>query len=509
MPVRAHRRDQIDLDRRPAAVILWAVPDQRSAGLRGALALPGVAPLLAVAAIARLHVGGIGLALLLLVEQDRASLASAGAAVAALSVGVGLTRPVQGRLIDRHGIRCFLPLSLAHVLMAGLLPAAIALHAPTAAIAAAAFAIGFSAPSVSVAVRAAVSARVDPDERAAVLGADTALQDGAFALGPLLAGAVAALTSPLAALVALVAIGCAGAIAMGLRFELPGMREPAQRTRARPAAHADARLPGHPLALPALRPIAQPLAISTALGIVYGALAVGAVAAVLERSGDGFEGPVTAAVFAGGVAGDLLIAPRRPDVALATRLRRRLLALLALSAALLAVPGSVPLVVALLVVGAALAGASVTVVVDVAARAAPAVRAEAFGWAGATLRLGNAIGAGAAGVAADAAGARVALLVAVAGAALACLAARFDRAALDGVARRMRTPLRPQPCAPARTRSAAAETATETDSVSALAGIGVARPRHARLPAGHDTTSHSHRPLRDRGGTAGAGLGDR
>lgn len=434
------------------------MPDQRSAGLRGALALPGVAPLLAVAAVARLHVGGIGLALLLLVEHDRASLASAGAAVAALSVGVGLTRPVQGRLIDRRGIRCFLPLSLVHLLAAGLLPAAVAWHAPTAAIAAAAFAAGFSAPSISVAVRAAVSARVSPDERAAVLGADTALQDGAFALGPLLAGAVAAVASPLAALVVLVAIGSAGAIALALRFELPG----AQSRRSTEL-------------LPALGPIARPLAVSAALGVVYGALAVGAVAAVLERGADHLSGPVTAAVFAGGICGDLLIAPRRPDLPLATRLRRRLLALLALSAALVTVPGSVLLVVALLVVGAALAGASVTVVVDVAARSAPAVRAEAFGWAGATLRLGNAIGAGAAGVAADAAGARVALLVAVAGAALAWLAAR----------------------------------STETDSVSALAAIGVAGPRRARLPAGHDTTSHPHRPRRDRGGPAGAGLGDR
>ncbi|MDW5595471.1 MFS transporter, partial [Conexibacter stalactiti] len=332
------------------------MPDERSAGLRGALALPGVAPLLAVAAVARLHVGGIGLALLLLVEDDRASLASAGAAVAALSVGVGLTRPVQGRLIDRCGLRCFVALSLLHACVTALLLATVAAAAPTAAIAAAAFLLGFSAPSISVAVRAALSARVAPDARAAVLGADTALQDGAFALGPLLAGAVAVATSPAAALVVLVAVGSAGAVAMAWRFELP---------RAAPT-------PPRPFAPPALRPILQPLAVSTALGVVYGALAVAGVAAVLERGSDGLAGPATAAVFAGGVLGDLLIAPRRPDLPLAVRLRRRLLALLALAAGLVAVPGGgVPLVGALLVVGAALAGASVTVVVDVAARAAP------------------------------------------------------------------------------------------------------------------------------------------
>ncbi|MDW5595422.1 hypothetical protein VSS74_13820, partial [Conexibacter stalactiti] len=97
--------------------------------------------------------------------------------------------------------------------------------------------------------------------------------------------------------------------------------------------------------------------------------------------------------------------------------------------------------------------------------------------AGATLRLGNALGAGAAGLAADAADARVALLVAVAGAALAYVALRSD--------------------------------AIKTQSVSALAAIGVARPRRALLPGGHDTTSHPHRPLRDLGEPAGAGARDR
>ncbi|HST38536.1 MAG TPA: MFS transporter [Conexibacter sp.] len=454
------------------------MPDERSAGLRRALALPGVAPLLAVASVARLHVGGMGLAVLLLVEQDRASLASAGAAVAALSVGVGLTRPAQGRLIDRCGMRCFVPLSLLHALAVAVLLATVAAAAPTAAIAAAAFALGFSAPSISVAVRAAISARVAPAHRAAVLGADTALQDGAFALGPLLAGAVAVVTSPAAALVVLVAVGGAGAVALAWRFELPRAEAAPVAPGALTASPAPAPAPSpRPLAPPTLRPILQPLAVSTALGVVYGALAVGAVAAVLERGSDGLTGPVTAAVFAGGVLGDLLIAPRRPDLPLATRLRRRLLALLALSAALVAVPGSVPLIAALLVVGAALAGASVTVVVDVAERAAPAARAEAFGWAGATLRLGNALGAGAAGLAAHAAGARVALLVAVGGAALAYLALRAGT--------------------------------IKTQSVSALSAIGVARSRHALLPARHETTSHHHRPLRDLGDPAGAGPRDR
>ncbi len=202
-------------------------------------------------------------------------------------------------------------------------------------------------------MRTALTVRVAPANRAAALGADTALQDGAFALGPLLAGAVAGAATPAAALVLLVAIGCAGAVALALRCALP-----------------PAPAPRSALAVPPLRPIARPLSASAALGIVYGALAVAAVAVMLEEGGDELAGPATAAVFAGGVCGDLLIAPRRPDLPLAARLRGRLLALVLAAAALVAVPAGLPLLAALVLTGAVLAGASVTVVVDVAARAA-------------------------------------------------------------------------------------------------------------------------------------------
>ncbi len=90
--------------------------------------------------------GGLGLALLLLVEDDRGSIASAGAAVAALSIGVGATRPLQGRLIDRCGMRTFAAFALVHAAIAALLLALAAGDAGTAPIAAAALLLGLSAP---------------------------------------------------------------------------------------------------------------------------------------------------------------------------------------------------------------------------------------------------------------------------------------------------------------------------------------------------------------------------
>jgi len=64
----------------------------------------GVPRLLAFAAVARPHVGGLGLAVLLLAGEVSGSMATAGVATGLLSLGGGLTRPVQGRLIDRFGV---------------------------------------------------------------------------------------------------------------------------------------------------------------------------------------------------------------------------------------------------------------------------------------------------------------------------------------------------------------------------------------------------------------------
>ena len=61
--------------------------------------------MLAVASVARLHVGGLGLAVLLLAEARTGSLADGGLAVALLSVGVAVARVGQGRLVDGSGLR--------------------------------------------------------------------------------------------------------------------------------------------------------------------------------------------------------------------------------------------------------------------------------------------------------------------------------------------------------------------------------------------------------------------
>lgn len=376
--------------------------------------------MLVAAAVGKLHVAGLGLAVLLLVEAGTGSLAAAGSAVGALSLGVGATRPIQGRLLDRVGLPVIGWICAAHVAVA----AALLVVGPShgGALIALSLALGLTCPALAVVTRAVIAARVHEPDRARVLGIDTALLDLAFAVGPLLGGAIAAAASPQAAVVVLVAIGCAGS-AGAARLAPPVPVDPRARALARPA----------------LRPITRPLILSVGQGVVYGALGVAGVAAVLAHGDERLAGPAVAAVFAGGLIGDLLLAPRRARSPLHARLLARTTALLVVVALALAATTVGVLLVALLACGAALAAVGVTVLLDVAARTNDQGRGEAFGWAGAALRLGDAAGAAGAGFVAQASGARAALLVALAGATIAVIsAAAHGRRATDTPSRSSR-----------------------------------------------------------------------
>lgn len=350
---------------------------------------------LVVASVARLHVGGLGLAVLLLAEGRTGSLADGGLAVALLSVGVAVARVGQGRLVDRVGVGVLPAIALAHAVSAGLV-----LAAPGRALAPAVLALGLTAPAITVVTRWLWARDVDVQRQPRVFGLDTALQDGAFVVGPLLAGAVAAVAGPRAAIAVLVALGCAGGA--GLVLVVPAM----PRSR-------------RPLGGASLRPVVDVLVAIGGLGVIYGALGVGAAAVALEAGRGELTGVMTAALFAGGIVGDLVLVPRRSGVPVAFRLRVRVPILVAATALIPLAPGVVGVAVAVALTGAVLANASVTLLLDLAERASAEVRAEGFGWSGATLRLGNAAGAAAAGVVAEHVDPRAALSVALAGAALA------------------------------------------------------------------------------------------
>lgn len=357
---------------------------------------------LLAAAVTRIHVGGLPLAVMLLAEGATGSLATVGLAAGAVSIGVGATRPLQGRLVDRWGSRV-----LAHVGAAQIAVATVTvLRSPSmssAEIVAWALALGLATPAVSVVTAATWAAMRRSGEQAAHYGADAALQDAAYLTGPLLAGLLMASVDARAALLALAVVAGVGsyALARSVASFAPGRRRDSSRR------------------LRELVPLVRTFAGMSAVGVVFGAIGVATVAEVLDQGRDNLAGPITAALFAGGFLGDLLVAPRRVEEDLRRRLRSRLGAVVLATLPVALAPSLGMLIAAVVVLGIALAGAHVTVLVAIGARAGEGVRAEAYGWSGAVIRLGNALGVTGGGFVADGVGPQAAVLVATAGAACA------------------------------------------------------------------------------------------
>lgn len=78
------------------------------------LARPGARALAFACAAGWLSFAGLGLAVVLLVEQGTGSFATAGMAVGALSAGAAVLAPLRGRIVDRRGGRALRRFAAAH-----------------------------------------------------------------------------------------------------------------------------------------------------------------------------------------------------------------------------------------------------------------------------------------------------------------------------------------------------------------------------------------------------------
>ena len=117
------------------------------------LAVPRVPSLLATGTLARLPIGINGLAVVLLLQDERGSFGIAGLAAGALALGTGVGTPLMARVVDRTGPRV---LGLLAILCAiGLLALlAVAASAPPVLVVLLAGVTGAVAPPVSSLLRA-------------------------------------------------------------------------------------------------------------------------------------------------------------------------------------------------------------------------------------------------------------------------------------------------------------------------------------------------------------------
>ena len=117
------------------------------------LAVPRMPSLLATGTLARLPIGINGLAVVLLLQDERGSFGIAGLAAGALALGTGVGTPLMARVVDRTGPRV---LGLLAILCAiGLLALlAVAASAPPVLVVLLAGVTGAVAPPVSSLLRA-------------------------------------------------------------------------------------------------------------------------------------------------------------------------------------------------------------------------------------------------------------------------------------------------------------------------------------------------------------------
>lgn len=170
---------------------------------RSVLRAPHLASLWAVTTIARLPMAINGLAIVLAIQAETGSFASAGIAAGAHALVLGLSNPLQGRLLDRLGPRTAIPPLIAwHVAAMAAFIVMLPSASPEVLVLLATLG-GFGQPPWSALLRAVWPRLLGGQElMATAFALDSTLVELVFVLGPLLVAAAVAFASPQAALIA-------------------------------------------------------------------------------------------------------------------------------------------------------------------------------------------------------------------------------------------------------------------------------------------------------------------
>jgi len=161
---------------------------------RSFLGHPGLLRLQASALLARIS-GGMNALVLVLVIQQRSTLAAAGAAAAAYTAGIALAGPARGRAADRRGAAQVLAVTgiAQAACMLGLLGAVVA-SAPVPLEIVLAGLIGAVLPPVNPVMRTIWSRTLDGALRRMAFSVESVLLDVTFIVGPVLVAVVTVLS---------------------------------------------------------------------------------------------------------------------------------------------------------------------------------------------------------------------------------------------------------------------------------------------------------------------------
>ena len=365
---------------------------------RRVLTVPGASAFTLAGSLLRLPLAVYPVAVVLFVSLGTGDYGRGGLLTASYIVGGVVGNPVLSRIADRAGQRAvLLPAAIVHVLALFALVVSVRTGAPIVVQVFTAAAVGVSFVPVGALVRARwVSAlRGSSAALGTALSLESTLDEVTFVVGPLLATALAIGVDGAAPFVLSACLVVAGATILHLlRAGTPVPRQP--------AAHGRQPLPGLIVGI---------VATMAAIGVNLVSIDLAAIAFVGQASQDGWTGAVLACFALGsGIAGFAygLKAWRRP---VERRLPVVAVVFAVLPVLLLAVTNVATLAGLLFVVGLGTAPLLTTMFGTLERITPPARLTEGLAWVTTGRSLGAGVAAPVVGWVADAAGARMALLL--------------------------------------------------------------------------------------------------
>ena len=346
---------------------------------RNVLSKPGAAVQAVSGLVAQLSQGAGAIGIVLVVGDHTGSVALAGAVAGAVSIAAGLSRPLQGRLMDRRGLArlnalCGIvhPAALIAIVAVAADDGSRALLVVLGAVA------GLALPPISTAMRVAWGEAVGEGDRTAAYSMVYLTQELSLLIAPLIFATLTAATSAAAGLVVIAALSGVGTLAFAASARSLRMAH-GQRGQHR----------GSLLRIGRMRLL---LASAAAIGGVIGGIQVGVPTLATAHHKPAAAGVLVAMLSIGGIIGAAVYGGRQWSADTSARLVSFTGALTICAAAMVTAEGLVVLGLLLLIAGLALNPALTTLSLLVDRLTVEPTAAEAFGW----LSTGIASGTGAA-----------------------------------------------------------------------------------------------------------------
>lgn len=372
------------------------------------LSSPGLARVITSQLIARIPAGMTSLGMLMHVEHLKGNYASAGAVLAALSIGMAAAGPIVSRQLHRFGTQ---PVLLACLTISTLTLLPVVLFPmPLWAMLALTAVAGATIPPIQPVVRTLYPTMAPPGRVQALFSLDAALQEIIWVLGPVLITTMVATLGSTTAMLVVLGVQVGGGALFILDPVVRRLRIPASTGRF-----------GRVLANPSV------LLMTGVSFLVIGCLAA-MEAAVVGTFGEGslLTGYVLALSSLGSLLGGLAVGNR---VVNRWSMPVRLLVMTAGLGAATMMEGFWGITAALFVTGLGTAPAIAAMSSIIASSVSFADTAEAYGWLTTGQLMGAALGSAAAGLAIDALGGRGGMIVSLTLGAVAVVASALFRRA--------------------------------------------------------------------------------